>query len=60
MNKVRDTLHYSFKNKNKPQVTIVSSGPGVTNVITPIADAFYDSVPMVVFTGQETKRYEGK
>ena len=40
------------KIKNKPQVTIVSSGPGVTNVITPIADAFYDSVPMVVFTGQ--------
>lgn len=40
------------KIKSKPQVTIVSSGPGVTNVITPIADAYYDSVPMIIFTGQ--------
>lgn len=30
----------------------VTSGPGVTNLITCIADAFYDSVPLVVFTGQ--------
>jgi len=40
------------KIKNKPQVTMVSSGPGVTNVVTPIADAYFDSIPMVVFTGQ--------
>ncbi|MCD6472786.1 thiamine pyrophosphate-binding protein [Candidatus Aerophobetes bacterium] len=35
-----------------PQVVIVTSGPGVTNVLTPIADAYYDSVPLLVFTGQ--------
>ncbi|MBI1920066.1 MAG: thiamine pyrophosphate-binding protein [Geobacter sp.] len=30
----------------------VTSGPGVTNILTCIADAFYDSIPLVVFTGQ--------
>ncbi|EFA23347.1 acetolactate synthase large subunit [Bifidobacterium gallicum] len=33
-------------------VCIVTSGPGATNVITAIADANMDSVPMVVITGQ--------
>ena len=33
-------------------VCIVTSGPGATNTITGIADAFYDSIPLVVFTGQ--------
>ena len=37
---------------NRPTVALVSSGPGVTNVITCVADAWYDSVPMVVLTGQ--------
>jgi len=36
----------------KPQVVLVTSGPGVTNLITPIADAFYDSTPIIVVTGQ--------
>src|SRR5208337_1560911 len=35
-----------------PQVVMVTSGPGVTNLITCIADAFFDSVPLVVITGQ--------
>lgn len=35
-----------------PQVVMVTSGPGVTNVLTPVADAYYDSVPLLVFTGQ--------
>jgi len=35
-----------------PQVVMVTSGPGVTNLTTPIADAFFDSVPLVVLTGQ--------
>ncbi|HEY4521724.1 MAG TPA: thiamine pyrophosphate-binding protein [Candidatus Paceibacterota bacterium] len=35
-----------------PQVVMVTSGPGVTNVMTPVADAYYDSVPLLVFTGQ--------
>jgi len=35
-----------------PQIVIVTSGPGATNVLTPVADAYYDSVPLLVFTGQ--------
>ena len=33
-------------------VFMVTSGPGVTNAVTPIADAYYDNIPMVVITGQ--------
>ena len=36
----------------KPGVCLVTSGPGATNTITAIADAHYDSIPLVVFTGQ--------
>lgn len=36
----------------KPSVFMVTSGPGVTNAVTPIADAYFDNVPMVVLTGQ--------
>ncbi|ODV86617.1 hypothetical protein CANARDRAFT_27045 [[Candida] arabinofermentans NRRL YB-2248] len=36
----------------KPGVVLVTSGPGATNVITPMADALADGVPLVVFTGQ--------
>lgn len=36
----------------RPQVVMVTSGPGVTNVLTPLADAYYDSTPLVVITGQ--------
>jgi len=36
----------------EPQVVMVTSGPGVTNVLTPIADAYFDSIPLVVLTGQ--------
>lgn len=36
----------------KPAVYMVTSGPGVTNAITPVADAYYDNIPMVVITGQ--------
>jgi acetolactate synthase-1/2/3 large subunit len=35
-----------------PQVAMVTSGPGVTNAITPLADAFYDSTPLLLVTGQ--------
>jgi acetolactate synthase-1/2/3 large subunit len=40
------------KINNEPQVVIVTSGPGATNLVTPIADAYYDSIPLIVFTGQ--------
>ncbi|MCB0749456.1 MAG: acetolactate synthase large subunit, partial [Ignavibacteriae bacterium] len=38
--------------KGKPGVVLVTSGPGATNTVTGIADAYMDSVPIVVFTGQ--------
>lgn len=36
----------------KPGVVLVTSGPGATNVITPIQDALMDGTPLVVFCGQ--------
>jgi len=36
----------------QPAVFMVTSGPGVTNAITPIADAYYDNIPLIVLTGQ--------
>ncbi|KAK1924151.1 acetolactate synthase [Papiliotrema laurentii] len=36
----------------KPGVVLVTSGPGATNVITPMQDALSDGIPMVVFCGQ--------
>lgn len=40
------------KATGKPGVVVVTSGPGATNVITPMQDALSDGIPMVVFTGQ--------
>ncbi len=36
----------------RPGVVIVTSGPGATNAVTGIADAYMDSTPMVVLSGQ--------
>ena len=36
----------------RPGVAMVTSGPGATNIVTPLADAYMDSIPMVVVTGQ--------
>jgi acetolactate synthase-1/2/3 large subunit len=36
----------------RPGVAIVTSGPGATNIVTPVADAYMDSVPLVVVAGQ--------
>ncbi|MDO5751002.1 MAG: acetolactate synthase large subunit [Rothia sp. (in: high G+C Gram-positive bacteria)] len=36
----------------KPGVAIVTSGPGATNLLTPLADANMDSIPMVAISGQ--------
>ena len=40
------------KATGKPGVVLVTSGPGMTNIVTGLADAFMDSVPLVAFTGQ--------
>ena len=36
----------------RPGVAMVTSGPAATNIVTPLCDAFMDSIPMVVITGQ--------
>jgi len=36
----------------KPGVAMVTSGPGATNIVTPIGNAHMDSTPLVVITGQ--------
>ena len=36
----------------KPGVVLVTSGPGATNAVTGIADAWLDSIPLVILTGQ--------
>ena len=37
---------------HKPQVVMVTSGPGVTNLATVVADAYFDSTPLVAIMGQ--------
>src|ERR671921_2870701 len=39
----------------KVGVCMATSGPGATNLVTPIADAYMDSVPIVAITGQQTR-----
>jgi acetolactate synthase-1/2/3 large subunit len=43
----------------RPGVVIVTSGPGATNTVTPIATAQMDSIPMVVFSGQVATKVIG-
>ena len=45
---------------NKPAVCIATSGPGATNLITAIATAYADSVPMVIITGQVSSDQIGR
>ncbi|HMT94841.1 biosynthetic-type acetolactate synthase large subunit [uncultured Thiothrix sp.] len=47
------------KATNRPGVVLVTSGPGATNAVTGIADAYMDSVPLVVFTGQVPRHLIG-
>jgi acetolactate synthase-1/2/3 large subunit len=41
-------------------VCVATSGPGATNLVTPIADAFMDSTPLVAITGQVSSAVLGK
>jgi len=43
----------------KTGVCLATSGPGATNLVTPIADAHMDSVPLVVITGQVGRPFIG-
>jgi acetolactate synthase-1/2/3 large subunit len=43
----------------KTGVCIATSGPGATNLVTPIANAYMDSVPMVAITGQVSRHLIG-
>jgi acetolactate synthase-1/2/3 large subunit len=40
------------KATGKAGVVLVTSGPGMTNIVTGLADAYMDSVPLLAFTGQ--------
>ena len=39
----------------KVGVCMATSGPGATNLVTPLADAYMDSIPVVAITGQQTR-----
>ena len=43
----------------RPGVCMATSGPGATNLVTPLADAFMDSIPIVAITGQVTRAVIG-
>ena len=40
------------RSSGKPGVLLVTSGPGATNAVTALTDAYMDSVPLVCITGQ--------
>src|SRR5277367_2791316 len=40
------------RSTGKPGVVLVTSGPGATNMVTPLTDALMDSIPIVCITGQ--------
>jgi acetolactate synthase-1/2/3 large subunit len=43
----------------RPGVVMVTSGPAATNLVTPLCDAYMDSVPMVAITGQVSRSVIG-
>ncbi len=40
------------RSSGKPGVTLVTSGPGATNIVTALTDAYMDSIPIVCISGQ--------
>src|SRR5437667_7343722 len=48
------------RSTGKPGVCIATSGPGATNLVTPIANAWMDSTPLVAITGQVSSAVLGK
>ena len=47
------------RSTGKVGVCLVTSGPGATNLVTGLATAYYDSVPLVCFTGQVSRHLIG-
>jgi len=47
------------KSTGKVGVCLVTSGPGATNIMTGLADAHYDNIPLVCFTGQVPRNLIG-
>ena len=43
----------------RPGVAMVTSGPAATNMVTPLCDAFMDSIPMICITGQVSTTANG-
>lgn len=44
---------------NKPGIVLVTSGPGATNTITGIADAYSSGIPLIIITGQVSSNLLG-
>uniref|UniRef100_A0A0D3A960 acetolactate synthase n=1 Tax=Brassica oleracea var. oleracea TaxID=109376 RepID=A0A0D3A960_BRAOL len=47
------------RSSGKPGICIATSGPGATNLVSGLADAMLDSVPLVAITGQVPRRMIG-
>jgi len=52
--------HGHARSTGKASVCMATSGPGATNLVTCIADAFMDSVPLIAITGQVFQEFIGK
>jgi acetolactate synthase-1/2/3 large subunit len=52
--------HGHARATGKASVCMATSGPGATNLVTCIADAFMDSVPLIAITGQVYQQFIGK
>ncbi len=48
------------KMSGKAGVVLVTSGPGATNIVTGVADAYFDGIPLVIITGQVDKNLLGQ
>ena len=52
MSKEQDIPQSYARSCGKPGVVLVTSGPGATNVVTALTDAYMDSIPLVCISGQ--------
>ncbi len=50
---------YYYRTSNRLALTLVTTGAGSTNAITGVAAAFMDSIPVIVISGNEPKKFFG-